>query len=313
MKQEKYNRVLKKLILIDGNAILHRAYHSIPPFKTSKGEITNAIYGFVRMLIELYKKETPDYLGIAWDRKAKTFRHEQYKDYKATRKAPPDDLYPQLPRLKEIINAFNIPQIEKDGYEADDLLGTISHKTDKKEGLKTIILTGDKDAFQLVTENTNIMSPIKGVSQVKIYTKKEVKEKVGLNPDQIIDYKSLCGDISDNIPGVPGIGDKNAVQLLQKYENLDNIYKHLDELTQNQRKKLTEGKESAYMSKKLATIQIDIPVAFNLENYKTHDINFDAVTKLFEELEFRSLTKKLEELKKQKAEKTTEEIQQSLF
>ena len=304
---------MKKLILIDGNAILHRAYHSIPPFKTSKGETTNAVYGFIRMLIDLYKREKPDYLGITWDRKAPTFRHEQYKEYKATRAAPPDDLYPQLPRLQEIVKAFNIPQLEKDGYEADDLLGTLTFNAEKEEDLKIIILTGDKDALQLVTEKTNVMSPIKGVSEVKIYDPAAVEEKFGIRPDQMIDYKALCGDASDNIPGVPGIGPRNGEEMLQKYETLDKIYEHLDELTPNQRKKLEHGKKSAYMSKELVTIDKEVPIDYNLEDYKTHDINFEAVTKLFEELEFRSLSKRLEELKTQKELEVVKEMQQSLF
>jgi len=288
---------MKKLILIDGNAILHRAYHSLPPFKTSKGETTNAIFGFIRMLIDIYMKEQPDYLGIAWDRKAPTFRHEKYEEYKATRAAPPDDLYPQLPRLKDVISAFNVPMLEKDGYEADDLLGTAAHKAEQEPDLETVIVTGDQDAFQLVSDKTLIMAPIRGVSEVKLYDAEKVKEKYGIRPDQVIDYKALCGDSSDNIPGVPGIGPKNASELLQKYDNLDNIYEHVEELTPGQQKKLTEGKESAYMSQELATIDKNVPIEFNLDDYQTHDIDYSAVNNLFMELEFRTLGRRLEQLK----------------
>lgn len=288
---------MKKIILIDGNAIFHRAYHSLPPFKTSEGETTNAIYGFLRMLIDVYLKEQPEYLGIAWDRKAPTFRHEQFKEYKATRSAPPDDLYPQLPRLKEILNAFRIPLLEKDGYEADDLLGTAAHKAEKQPNLEVVILTGDQDAFQLVSEKIHIMTPVKGVTEVKMYTPKQVVEKLGVRPDQIIDYKAISGDTSDNIPGVPGIGPKGAVELLNKYDNLDNIYEHLDELKPGQRTKLENGRESAYLSRELATIHTDSPVDFDIDKYQTHDIDYPAAEKLFTELEFKSLLKKLEQLK----------------
>lgn len=288
---------MKKLILIDGNAIFHRAYHSMPPFKTSKGETTNAIYGFIRMLIEVYVKEQPEYLGIAWDRKAPTFRKQKYEEYKATRSAPPEDLYPQLPRLKEVLTAFNIPMLEKDGYEADDLLGTAAHKAEQEEGVETLILTGDQDSFQLVSDKTKIMTPIKGVTEVKIYNAEKVQEKFGVRPDQIIDYKAISGDTSDNIPGVPGIGPKGATELLQKYGTLENVYQHLDELKAGHKKKLEENKELAFLSQELATIDREAPIEFNLEDYETHDINYLAVEKLFDELEFRSLGKKLDQLK----------------
>lgn len=302
---------MKKLVLIDGNAILHRAYHSLPPFKTSKGETTNAIFGFIRMLFDIYSKVKPDYIGIAWDRKAPTYRHEEYKEYKATRTQPPDDLYPQLPRLKEVLRAFNIPMLEKDGYEADDILGTISHKAEKEPDLETTILTGDKDAFQLVSEKTKILAPIKGVSQTELYNPQKVKEKLGINPDQVVDYKALSGDASDNIPGVPGIGPKQATEMLNKYGSLDEIYKHINELPPGQKKKLEEGKKNAYLSQKLCALMLDAPVKFNLNDYKTHDINFNKVEALFEELEFKTLLKKLEDLKKALAPPDPD--QQTLF
>lgn len=288
---------MKKLILIDGNAIFHRAYHSLPPFKTSKGETTNAIFGFLRMLIDVYMKVQPEYLGIAWDRKAPTFRHEKYEEYKATRTAPPEDLYPQLPRLKEVLTAFNIPMLEKDGYEADDLLGTAARKAEQEEGLEILILTGDQDSFQLVSDKVHIMTPIKGVNEVKIYDAAKVQEKFGVRPDQIIDYKAISGDSSDNIPGVPGIGPKGASELLQKYDTLENVYQHLNELKPGHKKKLEENKKLAFLSQELATIDTDSPVEFTLEEYETHDINYLAVEKIFDELEFRSLSRKLDQLK----------------
>jgi len=288
---------MKELILIDGNAILHRAYHSLPPFKTSKGEVTNAIYGFLRMLIEIYKKETPEYLGIAWDRKAPTFRHEQFKEYKATRAAPPEDLYPQLPRLKQVLETFGIPMLEMDGFEADDLLGTAAHLAEKEPDLRTVIVTGDQDAFQLVHGNTQVMAPIKGISEVMMYDADAVEKKFGVRPEQVIDYKALCGDTSDNIPGVAGIGPKQASNFLHKYGTLDNLYAHLDELTPAQRRKLDDGRESAYMSRELATIELNVPISFKLDDFRTHRIDYDKANALFDELEFRSLGKKLDELR----------------
>jgi DNA polymerase I len=287
---------MKKLILIDGNAIFHRAYHSLPPFATAAGEVTNAIYGFLRMLIDLYKKEKPQYLGIAWDRKAPTYRHEEFKEYKATRVAPPEDLYPQLPRLKQVLETFNIPMVEMDGYEADDLLGTLAHKAENEKDLQTIVVTGDKDAFQLVTDNVLVMTPIKGISEVVMYNPAKVKEKIGVTPSQIIDYKALCGDTSDNIPGVPGIGPKQAVELLTQYGTLQNIYDHLDELKEGKQKKLTEGRESAFMSQHIATIQTDAPVEFSLEKFRTHMIDYPRAHAIFAQLEFKSLDRKLDEL-----------------
>lgn len=289
---------MQKLILVDGNAILHRAYHSLPPFKTSKGEVTNAIYGFLRMLFDIYSRQKPDYIGIMWDRKAPTFRHKEYKEYKATRSAAPDDLYPQLPRLKQVLEAFGIPQLEMDGYEADDLLGTMAHCAEKEQDLNVLIVTGDKDALQLVTEKTTVMAPIKGMNHVLMYTPQVVEEKMGVRPDQIVDYKALCGDSSDNIKGVAGIGPKQAVELLKQYNTLENIYAHLDQLTPGQQKKFEDNREVAYLSQRLCQITRSAPLPFRLDDYKTHRIDYTKVEQLFHELEFQSLIKKLETLRK---------------
>lgn len=308
---------MKKLLLIDGNAILHRAYHSIPPFKTARGETTNAIYGFLRMLIDVLKKEKPDYLAIAWDRAAPTFRHEQYAEYKATRQAPPDDLYPQLPRLKEVLAALNIKMLEKDGFEADDILGTLARHAQTHPEIITLILTGDRDALQLVTDRVNIIAPIKGVSSVILFTPGMVKDKTGVRPDQIIDYKALCGDTSDNIPGVPGIGPKQAAELLVRYQTLDNIYAHLADLTSGQQRKLNEGKDSAYLSKKIATIDTSSPIDTETKTFLIGNADYPKVLELFEEMEFKSLSQKIEDIKKLipplPAHETDDSGQQSLF
>lgn len=304
---------MKKLLLIDGNAILHRAYHSLPPFKTAKGEVTNAIYGFLRMFFDVLKKEKPDYLAVAWDRAAPTFRHVHYVEYKATRAAPPDDLYPQLPRLKEVLAAFTVPMLEKDGFEADDILGTLAEKASKFPEMVTYILTGDRDALQLVNTRTHVICPIKGVSNVLIYTPLMVKEKTGVTPEQIIDYKALCGDVSDNIPGVAGIGPKRAAELLNKYGTLENIYLHLSELPDGIRTKLENGRESADLSQKIATISLNVPLEKDIPDLGLAVADYDTVKKLFTDLEFGSLLAKIDELKKIIPGTGSGEKQQTLF
>jgi DNA polymerase-1 len=302
---------MKKLLLIDGNAIFHRAFHGLPLFKTSKGEYTNAIYGFLRMFIEIVKREKPEYVAVAFDRAAPTFRHEEYKEYKANRSAPPEELYPQLPGLKEALAVFNVPIFELDGYEADDIIGTIATKAEADPEIHTLILTGDRDALQLVTGKTHVVAPVKGVSEVLEYTPAMVKEKTGLTPDQIIDYKSLKGDTSDNIKGVDGIGEKGAVELLQKYGNLENIYKHLDELSPGIRKKLAEGEKDAEFSKRLATIVKDVPIRVELEECRFTKAPFPKAKALFEKMEFRTLLKQIDTLKELIEPET--KAQQSMF
>ncbi len=302
---------MKKLLLIDGNAIFHRAFHALPLFKTSKGEYTNAVYGFLKMFIEIMKREKPEYVAVAFDRAAPTFRHLEYKEYKATRSAPPVELYPQLPRLKEVLGTFNVAMFEMDGYEADDIIGTIAEKAEADPEIHTLILTGDRDTLQLVTTKTYVVAPLKGVSEVIEYTPAMVKEKTGLRPDQIVDYKSLKGDPSDNIKGVGGIGDKTAVELLQKYDHLENIYEHLDELTPAQRKKLEEGEKDAELSKRLATILRDVPIEVRLEECHFTRAPFEKAKKLFETLEFKTLLKNIDTLKE--LVEPEEKAQQSMF
>jgi DNA polymerase-1 len=299
---------MKKLFLIDGNAIIHRAYHALPRFSTSKGELINAVYGFSSMLLNIINNQKPDYIAVSFDRAAKTFRHEEYKDYKATRVKAPDELYAQIPRIKEIVQAFSIPIYEIDGFEADDVLGTLAfqagqfckqHLTDAaisadgKEKIETFIVTGDMDTLQLVSSTTFVFALHKGFQDTIIYDTTKVLAKYGLEPTQIVDYKALKGDSSDNIPGVPGIGEKGATELLQKYKTLDGIYEHLDEIKGALHDKLASNKESAYKSRHLATIVTDVPLKLNLAECKTHEFELSKIVKLFEELEFKSLLGKL--------------------
>lgn len=305
---------MKKLLLIDGNAIIHRAFHAIPPFKTSKGELTNAIYGFSSMFLKLLENLKPDYVAVAFDKKGKTFRNDLYQDYKATRVKAPDTLYEQIPRIKQVVEAFNVPIFEMEGFEADDVIGTLSEHAKEHTDIQSFIATGDMDALQLVNHNTFVIAPIKGFQEQKIYAEKDVLEKYGLRPKQLIDYKGLKGDTSDNIPGVPGIGEKTAVSLLQKYETLEGVYENLGEITGANHQKLSENREQAFLSKKLGTILRNIDIRLNLDDCKTHTFDFDKIRTLFADLEFNSLYKKLKQFDDDyKDAKSAESGQQSLF
>ncbi len=304
---------MKKLLLIDGNAIFHRAFHALPLFQTSNKEYINAVYGFIRMLFEIIKKENPDYLICAFDHKDKTFRHHEFVEYKANRPKPPAELYPQLPRLFEILKIFNIPIFQNPGFEADDIIGTLSEQAEHEPNLHTVILTGDKDIFQLVSTKTSVVMPKIGITQTVTYTPQEVKNKMGITPSQIIDYKALRGDASDNIPGVKGIGDTQAVKLLQKYKTLDLIYQHLNKLTASQQKKLSKNKKTAYLSQKIATIIRNMPIHLNLENCHVHTLPAEPSRKIIQELEFKSLIKPLEDLIKNNEIREVKRNQPSLF
>lgn len=306
---------MQKFILIDGNAIIHRAFHAIPPFKTSKGELVNAIYGFSSMLLTILNKEKPDYIAVSFDMKGKTFRHEEYKEYKATRKKAPDELYSQIPRIKDVVRTFQIPIYEIQGFEADDVLGTLSKQAEKTPELVTYIVTGDKDAFQLISEKTKVLTPFKGFSETTLYDTQKILGKFGLKPTQIIDLKGLQGDSSDNIKGVAGVGIKTATTLLQKYGNLENIYANIDQITGKVHENLVRDKENAFFSRRLATIVRDVDVTLDLEASKSHEYNKQNVLDLFSELGFKSLIRKLNTFNAHSTEKKNAElgIQPSLF
>ncbi|MBT3705040.1 hypothetical protein HOG17_04660 [Candidatus Peregrinibacteria bacterium] len=309
---------MKKLFLIDGNAIIHRAFHAIPPFTTSKGELINAVYGFSSMLLNIINNQKPEFILVSFDRPAKTFRHKEFADYKATRVKAPDELYAQIPRIKKVVEAFSIPIYEIDGFEADDVLGTLALQasTQKEEDLSSYIVTGDMDTLQLVSDKVQVFAPYKGFQEAIIYTPQKVLAKHGLTPSQIIDYKALKGDSSDNIPGVPGIGDKTATALLQKYKTLDSIYENLHELKGAVHDKLENNKQIAYKSQYLATIVLDVPMTLELDKCKTHKFDSEKIAALFEELEFKSLLGKLGRFNSHYGTKAEEEkvtSQQSLF
>ena len=304
----------KKLYLIDGNAIIHRAFHALPPFKTSKGEIVNSVYGFASILLNILNINKPDYIAVAFDVKAKTFRHEEYKEYKATRIKAPQELYDQIPRIKELVKTFNIPIFEMAGYEADDVLGTLAKQAEKKN-IMTYIVTGDLDTLQLVSDKTKVQTLVSRFSEPVIYDVQKVLSRYGLKPCQVPDMKGLQGDNSDNIKGVRGIGPKTAKILLQKYGTIENIYNHLDVIHGSTGEKLKNNKENAFLSKRLATIITNLPITLDEEKCKTHEYNELEVEKFFQELEFKSLLNRLNVFHRISSGKKAEEnnLQASLF
>ena len=295
---------MKKLILIDANALIHRSFHALPPLTTRSGELVNAVYGFSSILLRVINELKPDYIAAAFDLAAPTFRHIEYEDYKAKRPKTPDELYAQIPRTKEILKALNIPVLEKEGYEADDVIGTLAKKF-TEDSVETLIITGDLDTLQLVNGRIKIYTMRKGLTDTIIYGEKEVKERYGLNARQMIDYKALRGDPSDNIPGVKGIGEKGACNLLKEFGTLENLYKKLDKLTERQiidspslsksvAEKLKTNKQMAFFSKKLVTIHLKVPLKISLKDldwHKKYDI--DKIKALFNELNFQTLIKRL--------------------
>ena len=276
---------MEKLVLIDGNSLLNRAFYATPVFSTKDGLPTNGVFGFVKLLLKIISDKNPTHMAVAFDVHAPTFRHTEYADYKAGRKPMPDDLRVQFPVLKDVLSLMNIRIYEMAGYEADDIIGTLA----KKCNVQTYVYTGDRDAYQLVDETTNVCFTRKGVSDLLELSIDNFKDEIGLTPAQIIDLKALMGDKSDNIPGVAGVGEKSAYTLLEKYENLDGIYVHLDEITGALNRKLTENKETAYFSKWLATIKTDAPIDVVLGDCLLKISFSSSVKAKFTELEFKSL------------------------
>ncbi|MCK4525270.1 MAG: DNA polymerase I, partial [Candidatus Andersenbacteria bacterium] len=293
----------KKLILIDANALMHRAYHALPPLTTKKGEVVNAVYGFTSVLLKVIKDLKPDYMICAFDVAGGTFRDKIYNEYKAGRVKPDQEFYDQIPKIKEVVKALNIPIVEKQGFEADDVIGTISeqalHVT--RYTLHVTIVTGDLDALQLVDENTEVYTLRKGIKDTVTYDEKAVQERYGLNPEQIIDYKGLRGDPSDNIPGVKGIGEKGAIDLLQKFGSMEKIYQAIEKdkigdlIKPKIKEKLIAQKKEALMSKELATIKRDMDIKLNLEDCVWGDYDKGELNNLFRELEFYSLMNRVDE------------------
>ena len=288
----------EKLYLIDGHALAYRTYFALTGSgfqgTARSGEPTAAIFGFTSVLLRLIEKESPDYLAVSFD-VGKTFRDEMYPEYKATREKMPDDLRPQIERIQEVVDAFNIPVFVKEGYEADDVLGSLS-RIAVKQNVHVVIVTGDRDLLQLVNEDVSVSLPGQSLADAKLYRPSDVAQKFGGTPDQFVDYKSMVGDKSDNIPGVAGVGDKTARRLLQQYLNLENIYSNLDKIEPRFQKKLAADKENAFLSKKLAAIVTDLELDFDLDACSAPaQGNFDIkkVEQLFHDLDFRTHLKRV--------------------
>ncbi|OGZ27328.1 MAG: hypothetical protein A2365_00125 [Candidatus Nealsonbacteria bacterium RIFOXYB1_FULL_40_15] len=281
-----------KLAIIDANAVIHRAFHALPPLESKNGEQTGAVYGFLLFFFKAVKEFNPDFILAAFDYPAPTFRHKEYKGYKATRQKAPDELYSQIPKVKDFLNAFSVFVFEKEGYEADDIIGTAAEKFSKDA--EVIILTGDMDALQLVKDNVKVYLLKRGIKDALIYGRKEVSERYsGLNPENLIDFKSLRGDPSDNIPGVRGIGEKAASKIIKDFGSLEAAYKNLDKVSPSLRKKLESGKEDAFMSKMLVEIEKSVPFDFGLKDLAWKGYNSKKGLEMLEEYNFKSLIKRL--------------------
>jgi DNA polymerase-1 len=303
---------MKKLVLIDSNALVHRAFHALPPLNSPAGVPTNAVYGFVSVLLKMIADLEPDYIAATFDLAGPTFRHQEYEQYKAHRVKAPDELYAQIPVVKEVLAAFGIPIYEARGFEADDVIGSIVQKSQDLPDLQTIIVTGDLDTLQLVHGSTVVVfTPRKGMSDTVVYNEKAVRERLGVGPGRVADLKGLKGDASDNIPGVPGIGEKTAATLIQKFGTIEKLYeavargKVVKPLTEKLLAKLVEHKEIALFSKRLATIVTDVPIPFTLESAEwRRNLDPAAIDAKCKELGFYSLIKRIETALGQPAEPT---------
>jgi DNA polymerase-1 len=285
------------LYLLDGMALAYRSYFAFinRPLLNSKGENTSAIYGFVTTLMRILEDEKPDHVAVVFDTKEPTFRHKKFPEYKATRQKMPEDMASQLDRLKDVVRAFNTPLLELPGFEADDIIGTLARRAEK-EGVLTFMVTGDKDYMQLISPLIKMYKPGKAGGEKEIVEERGVKEKFGVTPEQVIDVLALTGDKSDNVPGVPGIGDKTAIPLIQEYGSLDRLYENVDRIPQKGvREKLTTHREKAYLSRELVTIDTQVPLSINFHQLRATPADTAKLLKLFSELEFRSLASRMKE------------------
>jgi DNA polymerase-1 len=301
----------KRLFLIDGNAIAYRAYYAFiqRPLMNSKGENTSAIFGFVTFLNRILTQESPDYIAVVFDTGAPTFRHKAYKEYKATRQRMPEDMISQLTTIKDIVKAYRIPALEMDGYEADDIIGTLAKRAEREKVL-TFLVSSDKDFMQLVSERTKMYKPGRQGNEIEIVDIDGVKQKFGVPPEKVVDVLGLVGDTSDNVPGVPGVGEKTAIPLVQKYGTIENIYRNIRKIEQEGvRKKLEANKDKAIMSKALVTIETDVPLNVDFHTLQAAEKDVPALVKFFEDLEFKSLVQSLKKSEGIKAKGRAEEVE----
>ncbi len=292
---------MSKLLLVDGSALLHRAYHAYPPLTTKSGEIVGAVYGVASILYSALESEQPTHVMVAWDLPKPTFRHVKYVGYKAQRPKAEEEMVTQIPKVKSIIEAMGVVQIAQEGYEADDIIGTLSEKFSNPKfsnsQIDVVILTGDQDTMQLVSERVRVLTPAKGANPPVLYSPDEVLNKYGVHPEQIVDYKALIGDTSDNIPGVAGIGPKGAANLIKMFGSLERIYRDIKEVQLHfgelMAKKLADGKESAFLSQDLSRIVTDMDLKINIEEMIAKDLKTEALKMVLEELGFKSLIRRI--------------------
>ena len=285
---------MKRLVVIDGKSVFYRGYYAMPGLSMADGTPTGGVYGFVSLAIELIKKLEPDYVAVAWDKRGTNIRkrRELYPEYKAGRKPAPDDFYQQIPILHELLDAFGWPLYEIDDYEADDIMGAFARQAESR-GIETCLITSDLDALQLISPMTKVYAMKNGLRNIEEFTAEYFEQKYGIRTEQFLDLKALKGDSSDNLPGVPGIGEKTAVKLLQEYETLDGVYEHLDEQKGALRTKLENGRESAYLTKQVAEIWTDAPIELDWDVADVNDCDFTRVTEILQKLEFNSLIGRL--------------------
>jgi DNA polymerase-1 len=286
------------LLLFDGNALVHRAFHALPPLTQHKtGELVNAVYGFASTLLKVFADFKPTHWAIAFDRPTPTFRHEMFEEYKAQRPATPEELKSQIIKVHQLVEAFHIPVFEVDGFEADDVLGTLSRQADE-QGIETIIVTGDNDMLQAVLPRVKALAPRRSFTDTVLYDEQAVEQKYGIKPEQLADLKALAGDVSDNIPGVPGVGEKTAAKLLQQYGSLQGIYDHIEDITPSKlRDTLREYRNQAFRNKELSTIVKDVPIKLDLKTCQVSRYDRNEVAGLFQELEFVNLLPRLPQMK----------------
>ena len=299
---------MENFVIIDGSSLLNRAFYAIRLLSNKKGIFTNGIYGFLNMLDKINADYNPKYMCVVFDRKEKTFRKDMYDEYKGNRMKFPDELSVQFPILKDILTKMGIKVLDKAGFEADDLAGTLT--TINTEGVKKLLITGDKDYLQLIKDDTDVIITKRGVSEFDTYNKDKMNEVYGLSPDEFIDLKALMGDQSDNIPGIYGIGEKTALKILSQYRTIENLYEHADELSKNKtNQRIIEGKDMAFLSKKLATIVKDVDISMNIEDYKIEDQDNEALREVYEDLELNSRLSSLGGTKKVEAVENNLEVE----
>ncbi len=296
-------------MLLDGYGLVYRGYYALPPLTTSHGELVNGVFGFASIVLRGIADLQPDYVAVSFDLPGPTFRHDQYAEYKATRQRMPDDLRDQFPKVREVVKALRIPVYEMQGYEADDVIGTITRQLESNENLETTIVTVDLDMLQLVGPRTRLMTTRSGVENTIIYDLARIDERFGLRPDQMVDYKALKGDPTDNIPGVPGVGEKTAAKLIREFGDLDSLLARLDEVTPEKlRDKLREHREQMEMGRHLSRIVTDLPIEFHLESARLSDYDRDTVVRLFREYEFRTLIERLPPMKGETAQQRSDTL-----